>query len=136
MRYVLLACLLLIAIPAYAQPTETVLIDETLILYPGGSWEVCPTVERGILTVRAFSPPGRTGETARFLFRPNRQTVEPDAYLALPLDLDEVVASHTVEAGSYCYDVMITQQLPHPEVTTSINRPNKQVHVKVTHVAL
>lgn len=116
-------------------PTETVLIDEPhLFLYPGANWEQCVAVERGTLTVIASAAIGRTGETTHLLFHPNRQTARPDAYLAATLSDDQTMMVHTVEAGSYCYDVMVSHNLTNPLDATDPNRlerPFKWVSLKV-----
>ena len=133
MRYVigvLLLCLLS-AGTVQAQPSQQVIIEETLRIYPGGAWSKCLDVPRSTLTVQASAAGLRTPETAHLLFRPNRQTVRPDSYLAVPLDLEEIVSAHTVEAGVYCYDVSVTSN--HPDMDPSRpERPFKSAHIRVT----
>lgn len=136
MRYALvLLALFLIPSVTVAQPIETVLIDQRLILYPGATWTECVAVEHGVLTLEASSPPGRTGQTANLLFSPDRQDARPEVYLATPLGLDKIVASHLVEAGSYCYHVMVTGQEPPTVDPNDPMRPNKQVRLTVVHEA-
>lgn len=134
MRYVLattvLLCLLSVG-TVQAQPGEQVVIDEVLRIYPGGAWSQCLEAPRSTLTIQASAAGLRTPETAHLLFRPNRQTVRPDSYLAVPLDLEQIVSAHTVETGVYCYDVSVTSN--HPDMDPSRpERPFKSVHIRVT----
>lgn len=134
--FVLCALLFCLSVSTtFAQPAETVLIDSTLVMYPGETQSKCVDVERGVLMVVASSPPGRAGEDARLGFRPNRQTTYPDAFLSVVLSLEEVSARHYVEAGSYCYWVTVSSRVPDTSDPNRPDRPNKQARIKVTHEA-
>jgi hypothetical protein len=129
----LLLAALLVTGSARAQPVDTVLIDRSVPLTSGQVWQDCPYVDDGILTIDARADAGRSGETANFLFAPNRQTVRPDAYLAVPLGADPVVASFRVGAGSFCFYVMMTNRYPVPAGTSAYDTPVKISTIKVTY---
>ena len=128
-----MAGLLWLAAPAAAQPTEQVLFDGLLVLDPGDTPRRCFAVDRGVLTVIAASPPGRTGEDAWLGFAPNRETARPEVFLSAPLALDNLIASHLVDAGSYCYWVSVTNRLADTGDPNRPERPTKQVRIKITH---
>ena len=132
MRYVigvLLLCLLS-AGSVQAQPSQQVIIEETLRVYPGVPWSQCFTVPRSILVIQVSSVGDRATEPARLLFRPDRQTVRPESYLATPLGVNEIVSAHTVEEGAYCYDVSVRGQYVHID-PSSAERLSKSVSLRV-----
>ena len=132
MRYVigvLLLCLLS-AGTVQAQPSQQVIIEETLRIYPGVPWSKCFNLPKSILVIQVSSVGDHATEPARLLFRPNRQTVRLESYLATPLGLDEIVGAHTVEEGAYCYDLSVRSQ--HVDIDpSSAERLSKSVTLRV-----
>ena len=136
MRLIVLCLLgLTVASASYAraQPVEVVLIDRSVALTSGQVWQDCPYVDAGVVTINARVGAGRSAEAATFLFAPMRQTARPDAYLEVPLGAGPVVANYRVEAGSYCFYVMMTNHHPVPVGTSVSDTPVRVSTIKVTH---
>lgn len=115
------------------QPGETILVDETFRLAPGGGIRQCITVpEMAQLAVAVSSPPGRTGETALFTFGDNRQTVRPNVHLStLNVPWEDIRSIHLAPAGSYCYDIEVTHNLTSILPADAPEMPDKQVHLTI-----
>lgn len=134
MRYALLACLLLIAVPAHAQDqsTEYPLVDQRFRIAPGVQGGDCfdiPTAR--VLTINASSPEGRTGETARLMFY-EENTDPPSVYLEAVLAPEIVISRHAARAGKrYCYSLQVSHALTSILPADAPERPYKVVDLKI-----
>lgn len=119
--------------PGQERPGDTTLVDETFRIAPGADLGRCFAVsEMTQLTVIVSSPEGRTGETATFNFRDNRQTASPNVLLGIvQVPAEDVISTHLAPAGSYCYYLIVTHNLTSALPDDASEKPYKQVHLKI-----
>jgi hypothetical protein len=135
MATVLGAVVALLGSPVMAddRPGDTTLVDQVFTMAPGANLRECIDVpEMVLLTVFVSASISRTGEAASMNFSDNRQTVSPTVQILLSDIPDEqIISTHLAPAGSYCYYLAVTQNLTSPLPPDALERPYKQVLLKI-----
>jgi hypothetical protein len=118
---------------AQGRPGDTILVDEIFRLAPGADLRQCLVLPEMVrVTILVVSPIGRTGETASFLFRDDRETVDPNVQLStVEIPTEDIVSAHLAPAGSYCYYITVTHRLTSILPAGALEMPDKQVHLKI-----
>lgn len=126
--------ILLVSAPgAWARPTQSVVLEETVSLSSGQAWRECREVPAGILVTVAQAASGRSGEIAYLGLAPDGQHARPDVQLDAPLGTERVLAAHRVEAGAYCWSIVMSERYPSPSGTHPYDVPVKISTIRVTH---
>lgn len=111
-------------------PGDTVIVDTTFPMKPGTDLRECFEVPASTrLTVIAWSPEGRTGETAHLLFNPEGQNARPPVYLTTNLTPDQTISTYMAQPGTYCYYVTVTHTLD--SILPPDEQPYKNVFLKI-----